>query len=759
MWLPALWVIADCCILVHAAAAQGTALARPVLRGTVTDTGRRALPNVSVEVRDTTGHTIARALTTPNGTFQITTVVTGMAYRATARRIGFVPRTLLVHPLAAGDTVTLHFMLRDTTRTLARVEVRGRAAPRPYTVDSTAIANVATRDAYGLMIRYPWMLGDGLIECWPDTSHLTIGDEIDDTRETPHWFPPASSIPIGEPLRLFVDGQLRAEQSIKNILADIPSDSIAEMHYIPCNDRDRPQLRNSLVIILKHPAGGSGTRPVLSPQPVTRPARVPVGAIDTTVRVTSTSLSGVIGVVVDSLHGAALSGAIIDVDGTGREGMSDSAGRYRIDSIPPGTHRLGLFHPLLDTLGLSIVTNTIEFVPGQVARAVLATPSPRTLWHVLCGADTSGPTSTPGTIAIRHTVTAAVVGRVVDADAEVPVAGATVTLTWTELQLGKETGMHRAPQTRTATTDASGAFRLCAVPGPVDGTLQAALGQRAVTGEIPLRVGAGELVLTELHIATSDTAAHITVAAAGVAQGQGAWPTARTGPAVVTGRVVTGSGAPISGAAITVLGAAPSTLTQDSGAFALAHLPAGSQTLIVRAIGYAPAEVLVALTSRTPAHVSVTLVPAPSVLPAVHVEGARSRAFQKIGFTEREKMGFGHFLSDSDLARHATANEVAELFDGVPGVRVAYVKGDAVLQSTRGGSIQSPTGCVVYVVDDAPVVSADTGAVNIDQYVRASDIGAAEVYQPSEVPGEFAVSGKTACVTVVIWTKAKLGVQ
>jgi hypothetical protein len=90
---------------------------------------------------------------------------------------------------------------------------------------------------------------------------------------------------------------------------------------------------------------------------------------------------------------------------------------------------------------------------------------------------------------------------------------------------------------------------------------------------------------------------------------------------------------------------------------------------------------------------------------------------------------------------------------------VAYVKGDAVLQSTRGGSIQSPTGCVVYVVDDAPVVSADTGAVNIDQYVRASDIGAAEVYQPSEVPGEFAVSGKTACVTVVIWTKAKLGVQ
>ncbi len=759
VWGPALCLVVGALTLGRGVEAQ-TSAPPPLLRGTVTDTARRALVGVTVLVRDTTGHPVATAQTETDGTFRITTLSARTAYRVTARHLGYVPRTLLVHPLAAGDTVTLRFMLRDTTRALARVNVRSRAAPRPYIVDSTAIAKVATQDAYGLMVRYPWMLGDGLIECFPDTSQLRIGDEVDDTRETPHWFKPVSDSPIGETLRLFVDGQLRMEQGIKNILADIPSDSIAEMHYVPCNDRERPQLRNSLVILLKHPAPGAGARMVLSPQPMTRPPRVPVGTIDTTAHVASATLSGVVGVVVDSLHGAALSGAIIDVDGTGREGVSDSAGRYRIDSVPPGPHRLGLFHPLLDTLGLSIATNPIDFAAGHVTRAVLATPSPSTLWRLVCAGDTVSAAAAPGAIAIRHAVTAAVLGRVLDADADNPLAGAAVTLAWTELQLGKETGMHRTRQVRTATTDASGAFRLCAIPGPVDGDLQATLGDGAATGDIPVAIPGGEIVLAELRIATRDTAApRITVAGSGTSPTQGNLPPPVTGPAVVTGRVVTTAGTPITGAVVTILGATPSALSRDSGAFALAHVPAGSQTLIVRAIGYAPAEIPMALTSRSPGHVTVTLAPSPALLPQVHVQGARLLALQKIGFTERRKIGLGHFLSDSDLTQRATANEVAQLFEGVPGVRVAYVKGNAVLQSTRGGSIQSPTGCVVYVIDEAPVVSADTGALNIDQYVHASDIGAAEVYQPSEVPGEFAVGGKTSCVTVVIWTKGKLGVS
>jgi hypothetical protein len=532
--------------------------------------------------------------------------------------------------------------------------------------------------------------------------------------------------------------------------------------------------------------------PPVSPQPVAPYHTTMVGTLDTTVRAASSTLSALVGLVVDSLHGGALSGAVIQVAGTERSAVSDSAGRYRIDSVPPGTHPLALFHPLLDTLGLSIATNAVAFEAGHVGRAILAVPSAATVWRLFCGADTIAPAKTPsGTIVVRHSAPAAILGRVMDPDAEVSVGGAEVTLAWTELEVGKETGLHRVRVTRTATTDVSGTFHLCAVPGPVQGTMHATLGA-ATTGEVPVAIGGGELLLKELRLAAADTARHsgretATVAAGGSAGGSAA-TMLRTGPAVVTGRVVTVGGTAIGGAVVTVLGAAPQVVTADSGAFTLGRLPAGTQTLVVRAIGYTPAEVPVELTSRAPQTVTVTLMPAPPMLPPVHVEAARMLAYQKIGFTERQRMGFGHFLSDSDVARRAAAAvRVVDLFTGMPGVRVEYVSGQPVLRGTRGGSGLTPGGgCVAYVVDGAPVLgtlssgSMSAGAmsggrtsggrssqrtggqsgssdVDIEQYVQLTDIAAVEVYQPSEVPGEFGVSGQMGCVTVVIWTKGKLG--
>lgn len=521
--------------------------------------------------------------------------------------------------------------------------------------------------------------------------------------------------------------------------------------------------------------------PPVSPQPVAPRHATMVGTLDTTVRAASSTLSTLVGLVVDSLHGGALSGAVIQVGGTERSAVSDSAGRYRIDSVPPGAHPLALFHPLLDTLGLSIATSPVAFEPGHVGRAILAVPSATTVWRLFCGADTIAPAKTPsGSIVVRHSAPAAILGRVMDPDAEVSVAGAEVTLAWTELEVGKETGLHRVRVTRTATTDASGTFHLCAVPGPVQGTLHASLGA-ATTGEVPVAIGGGEVLLKELHLAAADTVGHSHSAGetATVAAGGSAAIMLRTGLAVVTGRVVTVGGTAVGGAVVTVLGAAPQVVTADSGAFTLGRLPAGTQTLVVRAVGYTPAEVPVELTSRAPQTVMVTLVPAPPMLPPVHVEAARTLAYQKIGFTERRRMGFGHFLSDSDIARRAAASiRVVDLFTGMPGVRVEYVSGQPVLRGTRSNGI-TPGGCVAYVVDGAPVLgtispgpmsggrssqrtsgqssrNASTD-VDIEQYVQLTDIAAVEVYQPSEVPGQFGVAGQAACVTVVIWTKGKLG--
>jgi len=56
------------------------------------------------------------------------------------------------------------------------------------------------------------------------------------------------------------------------------------------------------------------------------------------------------GLAVDSLRGGVLRGARIEIEGTQRAAVTDSAGRFTIDSVPPGTHRLFLMHPLFDTL-------------------------------------------------------------------------------------------------------------------------------------------------------------------------------------------------------------------------------------------------------------------------------------------------------------------------------------------------------------------------------------------------------------------------
>ena len=62
------------------------------------------------------------------------------------------------------------------------------------------------------------------------------------------------------------------------------------------------------------------------------------------------------GVVVDSVRGGFLRGATVGLLGPSRMTFTDSRGRFRIDSIPPGDYQVALFDPLLDTLSLGVVS-------------------------------------------------------------------------------------------------------------------------------------------------------------------------------------------------------------------------------------------------------------------------------------------------------------------------------------------------------------------------------------------------------------------
>ena len=74
------------------------------------------------------------------------------------------------------------------------------------------------------------------------------------------------------------------------------------------------------------------------------------------------------GVTVDSLHGGPLAGALVSVEGTARMGISDSLGRFLIDSIKPGAYRVLVDHPMLDTLGISLVTPALQIGANEVTR-------------------------------------------------------------------------------------------------------------------------------------------------------------------------------------------------------------------------------------------------------------------------------------------------------------------------------------------------------------------------------------------------------
>jgi len=165
----------------------------------------------------------------------------------------------------------------------------------------------------------------------------------------------------------------------------------------------------------------------------------------------------------------------IDLDSA----TTDSAGKFRIDSLAPGTYQVGVFHPLLDTLGISLSSRPFHVGADSTSFVILAVPSATTIIHMAC--PIVGP---------RDKGTSAVIGHVIDPESLQPVSGVDVSIAWTQLVVSKEVGVRRTPRVIRDSTDAQGGFKLCGLPSGMQATLQA---RRAgsVTAEIPIELGEG----------------------------------------------------------------------------------------------------------------------------------------------------------------------------------------------------------------------------------------------------------------------------
>ncbi len=479
------------------------------------------------------------------------------------------------------------------------------------------------------------------------------------------------------------------------------------------------------------------------------------------------------GIVVDSLHGRPLAGAQISVEGLTTLAMTDSSGHFRIDSVPPGKYRIGVFHPLLDSLALSIASPPLQVSADSTLAVIFGSPSALTFLRLVCG------TIQIDTMAgIGPSV---VVGRVLDAETEAPVGGVKVTLTWTDIQAGAKIGVHRIQRMRDTTTGPSGEFRFCHLPPGLNGVARAVVAT-ADTGAVsrPLSLNGRLVVALVLHV--PGTAKPATNSSHGTASSDGSAAPSPGG--VLTGRVMRSDGTgPFAGAQVTVLGSGVTAVTNDSGDFTLHGLPAGSRTLAVRAFGWQPVTMAVDLSVREPRQVVVPLQIRTAALQAVVVTATLNAGLKRVGFDSRRRMGNGHFLGPDDIEQRDPL-EFVDLMEGMVGLtRHPGPYGEDYLTGTRGSS-----GCVGYVVDGVPYVEMTHGDINT--FVRPEEVGAVEVYQAAESPAQYATqtvimessgSGRSAgtmgssgarsggmggiggtrvgtgCVKIVIWTKTRLG--
>lgn len=450
------------------------------------------------------------------------------------------------------------------------------------------------------------------------------------------------------------------------------------------------------------------------------------------------------GAVVDSIRGGMLRGALVGVEGTARTAMTDAAGHFTLDSVPSGDQRLVLFDDLLDTLSLSVVTPGLQVAAGDTVIVVMAIPSPATVINAKCGSGT------------YPQGTGALIGLVIDAETERRVAGAGILLAWSEIQATREQGVRQVPRQRTAVSAEDGSYRICGLPTDVNAELLSWRG-RDTTAALPFRFQESPLAIYTValpgesadSVATMDSAAGPAPAVAA----QQATPRLRRGRATLRGVVTAVTGAPISGARVSVSEADGVTMTNERGEFVLSGLPAGSQTALVRRLGYEPVEFAVTLRAARPLEVEVEMGQFVPVLSEVVVQGRLEAGLDRVGFSQRQRRGIGRYLGAEEIEKRG-ALRLVDLLAGFPMLR-SVPAGDGTTNSrlvgrARGGGY----GCVSFVVDGMPWLGDDQPT----DFVHPQEVAAVEVYSAGMTPAEFS-RGANACDTVVLWTRSRLGIR
>ncbi len=458
----------------------------------------------------------------------------------------------------------------------------------------------------------------------------------------------------------------------------------------------------------------------------------------------------VTGVVYDSVANRPLVGANVqltgatgDVVGRTTSAVTDTAGRFTVRDLAPGRYLAGFFHDVLDTLGLEGVPIAVDVTGGE-ASVALSTPSPRTIIATICG-----PNSVSDSLGL-------LIGHVNTSGAAIPLSGATVTVEWGETLIEKG-NIQQRNMSADATTSGPGWFAMCDVPGDVELTLSASSGADSsgfISLEVPrggvrhvtFRVGGAVRVPTALIDTVTPLDTTVRVLAPEMV-----W----RGRARLTGLVRDERGGPVAGARVFVRGTNLANATSDRGYFSLDSLPGGTHTLEVRALGYLPATSIVHLAPDEAVQAEVFIGDRLVTLEAVKVTATLvfSRNLAKFQ-TNRERNLGGLFFGPREIDRYRGLR-FSNLIQAIPGVRISYNGGFAVLMDYRGTDDGHSMGLCVpqFYVDGQR--SQYTGA-EIEGLYRADELAGVEVYvREGQRPIEFQ-DVNSRCGAIAIWTRPEL---
>ncbi|MBA2707692.1 MAG: carboxypeptidase regulatory-like domain-containing protein [Gemmatimonadaceae bacterium] len=436
------------------------------------------------------------------------------------------------------------------------------------------------------------------------------------------------------------------------------------------------------------------------------------------------------GVAIDSLRGGFLRDATIMVRGGAGIAITDSLGRFRIDGVMPGAARVDVMHPVLDTIGLALVTPELAFKAGDSVPIVVAIPSAATIVARKCSA------------AERAKGPGALFGLVLNAEEEEPAPGAHISLTWVDIEISKK-NIGRMNRSLGATSGHDGRFRICGLPEDFTAGVQA---WKGVDTTAAIAVTLAPTVATEglylsLPRAGGSSSSPID------AQGAPTNPQSRLVP--LRGRVTTKAGSGVAGARVSLDDAASYAVTETDGSFTISGARSGTRRLTIRKLGFAPVEVPVSRSARDTTPVVITLAEAVPVLGTVQVRAVmRDVGLARVGFSERKRRGTGRYL-DIDQIERRGAHDLASLLTGTSGIRVQYSNGQPVITGRPSGF---GNGCVNYYVDGMIWMGG-----GVEQFIVPPELAAVEVYTPGFTPAAFARMGD--CTTIVLWTKWKVGVK